>query len=129
MYNNNHHFRVPGVWEDRMQKILYDYVVVGGNNAKNGGGIKPAEPVSYTLNEGTADETELNIIGVEDARTGYHRKLGYSTKSTMYDLLGYVDKDVEKLYPTTHVRRNPKTGLREKYRISLSNFELEEGDK
>ena len=68
---------------------------------------------------------EMRILFYEYVTSGKH-----GTKFDInHDLLGYVDKDVEKLYPTTHVRRNPKTGVREKYRISLSNFELEEGDK
>lgn len=49
------------------------------------------------------------------------------------DLLGYVDKDVEKYYQATTVEHkySPKTGAMEKVKanISLSNIELEEEDK
>jgi hypothetical protein len=45
-----------------------------------------------------------------------------------YDLLGYVDKDVEKFYKATPKRLTSK-GQYEKYKISLANFELGEDDK
>jgi hypothetical protein len=42
-----------------------------------------------------------------------------------HDLLGYVDKDTEKYYQAT-IRVPTST---ERVKVSLSNFELEEGDK
>ena len=33
-----------------------------------------------------------------DKHTGQHYRLGQAPKSMLYDVLGYVDKDVEKLY-------------------------------
>ena len=42
-----------------------------------------------------------------------------------HDLLGYVDKDIEKYYQAT-IKVPAST---ERVKVSLSNLELEEGDK
>jgi hypothetical protein len=74
MAQNKNYFKIEGLWENKIQNILYDYMINSG-------------PI---------------IIGdkklLVDKRTGTHPTLGYTTKSTMYDILGYVDKDTEKLY-------------------------------
>ena len=58
-----------------MQKIIYDYIM-------NTGPIEPADD-------------SLKLL---DKRHGYHARLGHTTKSTLYDTLGYVDKEAEKWY-------------------------------
>lgn len=73
MKENKNYFKIEGLWEDKMQNILYDYMVCSGPIVVNGGLL-------------------------EDKRQGTHPRLGYTSKSTMYDVLGYVDKDTEKLY-------------------------------
>lgn len=75
MKQNNHYFRIEGLWEDKMQKIIYDYIVNSG----------PVE----------APAKDAPLI---DKRQGYHYRLGHSNKSTLYDVLGYVDRDAEKWY-------------------------------
>ena len=77
MKQNQHHFRIEGLWENKMQKILYDYIMSSG-------------PI----------ETDADNKLV-DRRRGYHNKLGHTSKSTVYDVLGYVDKDAEKWYAST----------------------------
>lgn len=74
MAQNKNYSKIEGLWENKIQNILYDYMMNSG-------------PI---------------IIGDDkllvDKRTGTHPTLGYTTKSTMYDILGYADKDTEKLY-------------------------------
>jgi hypothetical protein len=43
-----------------------------------------------------------------DERQGYHTRLGHTCKSTLYDVLGYVDKDTEKVYSSW--RKEKETG-------------------
>jgi hypothetical protein len=75
MSQNKHYFNIEGLWENKMQRIIYDYIM-------NAGPIV----VSKTTNK------------LEDERHGYHRRLGHTSKSTLYDTIGYVDKDAEKWY-------------------------------
>jgi hypothetical protein len=74
MAHNKYYFQIDGIWEDKMQNILYDYLINSG-------------PI--TVN----DKGEL-----VDKRLGINPRLGHNSKSTLYDVLGYVDKDAEKLY-------------------------------
>lgn len=73
MSDNKNYFNIEGLWENKMQNILYDYMINSG-------------PI--TVKDG--------LLG--DRRQGTHPRLGYTSKSTMYDILGYIDKDTEKLY-------------------------------
>lgn len=73
MSQNQHYFKIEGLWEDKMQKIIYDYMINAG----------PIE-----VKEGK----------LEDERRGYHTTLGHKSKSTLYDVLGYIDKEAEKYY-------------------------------
>jgi hypothetical protein len=78
MADNNHHFKIDGVWEDKMQKIIYDYIINAG-------------PIKTEKNS----ESTTKLV---DARYGLHPTLGHNAKSTVYDILGYVDRDAEKWY-------------------------------
>lgn len=80
MKENKHYFKIEGIWEDKMQKIIYDYMINTG-------------PI------------ELGKDGVPiDKRKGYNPRLGLVSKSTLYDILGYVDKDSEKSYASWSVK-------------------------
>lgn len=78
MSQNQHYFKIEGIWEDKMQKIIYDYMMNSG----------PIETVK-------ASDGKIELI---DNRRGYHPRLGYTSKSSLYDTLGYVDKEAEKWY-------------------------------
>lgn len=74
MNDNQYYFKISGIWENRMQKIIYDYIMNSGPVIVNNAGV------------------------LEDLRHGYHRTIGHTSKSNLYDVLGYVDKDAEKWY-------------------------------
>ena len=73
MRDNKHYFKIEGLWENKMQKIIYDYLI----------------------NTGPVVAEDGKLI---DKRQGNHHRLGHKCKSTLYDVLGYVDKDAEKWY-------------------------------
>lgn len=80
MNKNNYYFKIEGLWEPKMQNILYDYVI-------NSGPVEVKD--GKTLNKHS---------GVNPSYYGYHPRLGHTSKSTLYDIIGYVDKDTEKWY-------------------------------
>lgn len=79
MEQNKNYFKIEGLWENKIQNILYDYLM-------NSGPIK------------VESDKETNKPILVDKRTGLHPRLGHANKSTLYDVLGYVDKDAEKWY-------------------------------
>lgn len=74
MTQNKHYFKIDGLWENKMQKIIYDYITNSGPIEANNDG---------------------KLI---DKRKGYHTRLGHANKSMLYDVLGYIDRDAEKWY-------------------------------
>ena len=56
-----------------MQNLLYDSIMSSG-------------PIKIENNK------------IVDKRQGYHEVFGLTRKSTMFNVLGYVDKDTEKCY-------------------------------
>ena len=105
MSQNNHYFKIDGVWEDKMQKIIYDYIMSSG----------PVEAVKAT--EGTEGRAKL-----VDNRLGYHPSLGHTSKSSLYDVLGYVDKDAEKWYASWKLENNAA-----KVQASIQNVDIYNG--
>lgn len=78
MINNGNYFRISGLWEGKMQKVIYDYLMNDGHNVPN-------------------------------ASAGYQPDLGHVSKSMVYDILGYVDKDAEKWYASRKLLKDGKT--------------------
>lgn len=87
MSQNHHYFKIDGVWENKIQKIIYDYIINSG----------PIKIVDGKL---------------QDTRRGYHKRLGHTSKSTLYDILGYVDKDAEKWY-ASWVNKNNEADIQD----------------
>lgn len=85
MQQNNSYFKIEGIWENKMQKIIYDYVTNAG----------PMEIVNGKI---------------VDKRLGYLPRLGHTSKSTLYDVLGYVDKDAEKWYASWGAENRKENG-------------------
>jgi hypothetical protein len=97
MSHNHHYFKIDGLWEDKMQKIIYDYMINSG-------------PIVIK------DEK------LEDKRHGYHPTLGHKSKSTLYDVLGYVDKEAEKYYASWKVADGKATT-----RDTIQNVDIYDG--
>ena len=79
---NGYFFTIEGLWEPQMQKVIYDYI----------------------LNTGPIDELKRVVIDNKekfipvDKQRGLHPSLGHRNKSSVFDILGYVDKNAEKWY-------------------------------
>lgn len=80
MNQNKYYFDIDGLWEPKMQKIIYDYIINSG-------------PICIE-----DDKLIDKHSGNNPKYYGYHEKLGHTSKSSLYDVLGYVDKDAEKWY-------------------------------
>ena len=100
---NNQYFKIEGLWEDKMQPAIYDhlnnagpfeviYVCIDPNDVNFG------KEVAANYYNNSADKANKLKKVLIDRRRGYQRALGHTSKSTLYDVLGYVDKDAEKWY-------------------------------
>ena len=86
MKQNEHYFKIEGFWEEKMQKIIYDYLMSAG-------------PFEYREDKSdTNNKLKKSKNKIIDKRLGRHPRLGYVSKSTLYDVLGYIDKNAEKWY-------------------------------
>lgn len=83
MRQNGHTFKVRGRWEPKMQKIIYDYLTNAGPVILKSDSKKPY-----------------------DTRQGYFPSLGHTCKSTLFDSLGYIDRQAEKWYTSWTVDNN-----------------------
>ena len=80
-----------------MQKIIYDYIMKSG-------------PIKVENGK------------LVDKHLGYHPRLGHTSKSTLYDILGYVDKDAEKLYASWLIK-NDQAAMRD----NIQNIDIYDG--
>lgn len=89
MNQNGHFFELNGIWEPKMQKILYDAAIISGPI------ISQKTQVDAVV-DGKPTKLEKTIL--VDKRQGKHPRLGHNRKSDVYDILGYADRDLECWY-------------------------------
>jgi hypothetical protein len=111
MAENKNYFKIEGLWENKMQNILYDYMTNSG----------PIKPITVSICDDKNDErygkeVDSDYDGptkqkqvLKDTREGYHRQLGHTSKSMLFDVLGYVDRDTEKIY-ASYTKTTDKQG-------------------
>jgi hypothetical protein len=104
MSQNKNFFKIEGLWEEKMQNILYDYMT-------NSGEIR-------------IDEATQKL---KDTRNGYHRQLGHTSKSTLYDILGYVDRDTEKTYASYTKKADNQGKLTAQVKNTIQNVDIYNG--
>lgn len=135
-------FRIDGIWEPKMQMILYDYLMNSGKfvvatekdeygrvSYTKTNGINT--PVYKTKKDRTGktvyDKNGNPIYLVENQRTGNLRQRGQQMQAEFYDILGYVDKDAEKLYASWAVEivgKNGKTKPQVTAKNTLENVDI-----
>lgn len=95
---NNYYFKHDGIWENKIQKIIYDSIINSG-------------PMEYQNGK------------IIDKNLGYHLSLGKKSKSTLYDVLGYVDKDAEKWYASWKVEttEDPKNPAQKVHKVKVKD--------
>ena len=105
MSQNSNYFNIEGLWENKMQNILYDYIMSSGPIEAAKVCVDPTDKANYgkIVKKDYAGKAKQVFI---DKRTGLHIKLGHANKSTLYDVLGYVDKDVEKWYSSWKIEND-----------------------
>jgi hypothetical protein len=96
-------FQIDGIWEPKMQMILYDYLMNSGKFT--------AETEPPTIIKPNAKGPVKTTGKVKDQRTGNLKQMGQKMRSDFYDILGYGDKDAEKLYASWTTSLNEKTGV------------------
>ena len=74
MNKNGYYFHIDGLWENKMQCLIYDYIMNSG-------------PVRVNKDTGK----------ITDHHNGKQSNIRMA-KSAIFDILGYVDKDAEKWY-------------------------------
>ena len=116
-------FQIEGIWEPKMQMVLYDYLMNNGkfvptNALDNEGNTKldkKGQPI-YKVKNKRIDQPEL---------AGNLRQRGQGLRADFYDILGYVDKDAEKLYASWKVETNPKTNKKQVVaKTTLENVDI-----
>lgn len=113
-------FQIDGIWEPKMQMILYDYLMNSGKftaEEKKTISLKSetAQPEAtireYSLKPSPTAKVPIKTTGkVIDQRKGNLKQMGQKMRSDFYDILGYGDKDAEKLYTSWTTKLNEKTG-------------------
>jgi hypothetical protein len=111
-------FQIEGIWEPKMQMILYDYLMNSGKFVMTEVLEEDGKP--------KLDKYGQPIYRVKDKRNdkpelaGNLRQIGQKMRSEFYDILGYGDKDAEKLYASWTVETIKRNG-KEKQQVVAKN--------
>jgi ubiquinone/menaquinone biosynthesis C-methylase UbiE len=106
---NKYYFKVEGLWEDKMQRIIYDHLLNAGPLEVIHIGMDASDKENFGKEVPPSYNKQTKKVFI-DRRRGYQKKLGLTSKSTLYDILGYVDKDAEKWY-TSWTQNNDNAKL------------------
>jgi hypothetical protein len=141
-------FQIDGVWEPKMQMILYDYLMNGGKftvrekvDEKTGKTLYKVKNQAQTSERWAEEYTETFIDpndGIEKQEqrirhnpkkmvAGNLKQRGQKMHSDFYDILGYADKDAEKLYASwivEEVEKNGKTKQQVTAKTTLENVDI-----
>jgi hypothetical protein len=130
MEDCGYNFQIDGIWEPKMQMILYDYLMNGGKfvvdekiDEKTGEPVYNVKNQAHNSKRWAEEYTEIytdSDDNLEKQRqnikhnpakmvAGNLKQRGQKMLSDFYDILGYVDKDAEKLYTSWKVEINEKT--------------------
>ena len=106
---NSYDFIVEGLWENKMQKILYDYILNAG-------------PLEYNADGQLIDRHS----GHSPVNYGLHTLLGQQRKSLLFDVLGYCDKEAEKWYASWNTDKTVKDTIQNAdiYAEEQNTFEI-----
>jgi hypothetical protein len=110
-------FQIDGVWEPKMQMILYDYLMNCGKFTTT----------TITELDENGNEVQVTTDKVTNKRTGNLKQRGQKSRSEFYDILGYVDKDAEKLYASWKietVEKNKKVKKQVTAKTTLENVDI-----
>lgn len=112
-------FQIDGIWEPKMQMILYDYLMNSGK---------------FTVDTKIDTRTGRTVYMVKDQghdpekqNTGNLKQIGQKGRADFYDILGYGDKDAEKLYASWKVdtlEKNGKTKQQVVAKTTLENVDI-----
>ena len=64
---------------------------------------------------------------LKDSHDGYHRQLGHTTKSMLFDILGYVDRDTEKTYASYTKKLDKQGKLTAQVENTIQNVDIYNG--
>lgn len=119
MEDCGYNFQIDGIWEPKMQMILYDYLMNSGKFV-----------VDEKINEQTGKPIyKVKNLGHDPKKhgAGNLKQIGQKMRSDFYDVLGYGDKDAEKLYASwkiEEIEKNGKTKQQVTAKTTLENIDI-----
>jgi len=131
MSQNNNFFVIEGLWEEKMQNILYDYMMNSGpievKTLAFGADKTDSENYGKIIDPETYEYNYVEKPILIDTHEGYHRQLGHANKSLLFDILGYVDKDTEMAYACYTKKPNKQDKLVASVGNTIQNVDIYNG--